>query len=425
VKRRFKPANREERVLAALDPGAIAEDIVRLVREPSVTGAERGAVETLAELAHARGLAATVQTHDLARLRAAPGYPGEEAPREELVGGLVELPGSGAARLCLNGHLDVVAPGAEPWTYAPFAGTIAGGYVHGCGALDMKAGVVAALHAMAAVRATVGGAPADVVLQAVASEEDGGLGTFAALEADDGFAACLIPEPTGFAAVVAQGGALTFTGTVRGRSAHAAVRLSGVSALDRYLPIHAALAEHERRINRDVRHPLMCELELPYPLLVGRLVTGRWSSQVPDELRFEARLGVRVGESVEAARAALEAAVAAADDGLGPPADIQWDGGQFEPAETAAEHPFVQLVLGAAGPGTPVAGVPYGSDMRHFARRGIPCVMYGTPGLELAHAADERVLIDDVVEVARTLTKVILRFGGAAQVRAHRHTVAG
>jgi acetylornithine deacetylase/succinyl-diaminopimelate desuccinylase-like protein len=37
--------------------------------------------------------------------------------------------------------------------------------------------------------------------------------------------------------------------------------------------------------------------------------------------------------------------------------------------------------------------------------------MYGTPGLELAHAADERVRIADVAEVARTIARVILRFG--------------
>jgi acetylornithine deacetylase len=404
----------EERAVAALDPDALAADVSRLVRERSVTGQERGAIETLAALAEARGLAAAVDDHDLGALRGAEGYPGEEAARPALVGARVTLPGAGGGRLCLNGHLDVVAPGDAPWRREPFGGDVADGLVHGCGAVDMKAGVVAALHAMAAVRATAGAAPAEVVLQGVASEEDGGLGTFAALEADDRFDAALITEPTAFDVVVAHGGALTFVGTVRGRSAHAAMRLEGVSALDRYLPIHRALAEHERRINADVAHPLMRELPLPYPLLVGRLETGRWSSQVPDALRFEGRLGVRVGEPVAAARAALEAAVAAADDGLGPPAEIVWAGGQFAPAETPADAPFVGLVR-AAGSDEPgasprVAGVSYGADMRHFAARGIPCVMYGTPGLERAHAADEHVVLADVVRVARTLVRVILRF---------------
>ncbi len=404
----------EARALEALDPDVLAADLSSLVRERSVTGRERGAVERLAALAAARGLAAAVDEHDLGALRGAEGYPGEEAARTELVGARVTLPGAGPGRLCLNGHLDVVAPGDAPWRHDPFAGVVADGLVHGCGSVDMKAGVVAALHAMAAVRATAGAAPAEVVLQGVPSEEDGGLGTFAALEADDRFDAALIMEPTRFDVVVAHGGALTFVGTVRGRSAHAAVRLEGVSALDRYLPVHAALAEHERRVNADVAHPLMRALPLPYPLLVGRLETGRWSSQVPDALRFEGRLGVRVGESVADARAALEAAVAAADDGRGPPVEIAWAGGQFAPAETAADAPFVALVHAAAadelGAAPRVAGVPYGADMRLFTARGIPCVMFGTPGLERAHAADEHVAVADALRIARALVRVILRF---------------
>ena len=91
--------------------------------------------------------------------------------------------------------------------------------MHGRGSVDMKGGVVAALHALAELRE---GERPEVVLQAVASEEDGGLGTFAALERDAAFDAVLIPEPTGFEVVCAQAGALTFHVTVRGRAAHAA-----------------------------------------------------------------------------------------------------------------------------------------------------------------------------------------------------------
>src|SRR3712207_7067056 len=134
----------------------------------------------------------------------------------------------------------------------------------------------------------------------------------AALERDASFDACLIPEPTAFGIVTSQAGALTFTGTVPGVSTHAAVRLEGISAIDRYVEIHRALQEHERAVNADVADPLMRALELPYPLLVGRVNAGQWSSQVPDLLVFEGRVGVRVDETVEEARANLDAAVAAA-----------------------------------------------------------------------------------------------------------------
>ena len=56
----------------------------------------------------------------------------------------------------------------------------------------------------------------------------------------------------------------------------------------------------------------------------------------------------------------------------------------------------------------PLLGVPYGSDMRLFTARGIPCVMFGTPGLELAHAVDEQVDIAALTELARVLVRLLL-----------------
>ena len=267
-------------------------------------------------------------------------------------------------------------PGAEAWRRDPWSGDIADGLVHGRGSVDMKGGVVAALHALAALRAAGTPPAGDVVLQAVPSEEDGGLGTFAALERDDDFAACLIPEPTELRIVCAHGGALTFTGIVRGRAAHAAMRLQGVSAIDRYMPIHAALHAHEAQINARPRHPLLAGHPLPYPLLVGQLRAGRWSSQVPDELRFEGRLGVPVGASLEQARHDLEAAVAAATDDDGPPVEIRWDGGQFAPGQTPVDAPWVRLVQDAAADG---ARGPAAARRRRLRRRHAPLLRARDP----------------------------------------------
>jgi acetylornithine deacetylase len=397
--------------LAAVDGEALVADLAALVQVPSVTGHERAAAELFAELAVRRGLRADVLEHDLAALRAHPGHPGEEALRDELVGAeAVVAPGrEGAPRLCLNGHIDVVGPGEQPWSRDPFSGARLGAELHGRGSVDMKGGLVAALHAAAAVARAAPEAAPEIVVQAVPSEEDGGLGTFAALQRDARFDAALIPEPTAFALAVAQAGALTFTGIIPGVTAHAAVRLEGISAIDRYVDVHRALAEHERRVNADVRHPLMRDLPLPYPLLVGRIAGGQWSSQVPDRLVFEARLGVRVDETVEEARRALEEAVHIAC----PEADIRWSGGQFAPGVTPLEHPFVARVRDAAeaelDARPPLIGVPYGADLRLFTERGIPTVMLGPGGLELAHGVDERVRVDDLVTLARTLVRVLVQ----------------
>ena len=380
---------------------ALARDAAALVQVPSVTGSERAALERLGELAADLGLDAELHEYDLEALRAHPSHPGEEAERDELVGLTVTRPGPpGGPRLCLDGHVDVVAPGTEEWRLGPWSGAVEDGYLHGRGSVDMKGAVVAALHALAAVEEP----ECEVVLMAVASEEDGGLGTFAALQAGDRFDACLIPEPTGFDVVCAQAGALTFAGEVRGRAAHAAVRLEGESAIDAYLDVHRALAEHERRVNAEVAHPLLAELELAYPLSVGRLQAGEWSSSVPDRARFEGRLGVRVGESLDVAAAALREALA------DQPVELRFDGARFAPGETSPDHPFAQLVL-AAFPGSRPVGVPYGADMRLFCERGIPCVMAGTGGIELAHAVDERVAVADLARLQEGIQRVIERFG--------------
>ena len=169
------------------------------------------------------------------------------------------------------------------------------------------------------------------------------------------------------------------------------------------------MAEHERAVNASVQHPLMRELELPYPLSVGRVEAGEWSSTVPDRLAFEGRLGVRLGEGLDEAGAGLRGALA------DHPVELRFEGARFGSGETPPDHPFTTLVREAAeaetGRVARLVGVPYGADMRLYCERGIPCVMCGTPGLELAHAVDERVAVADLQQLARLITRVIERFG--------------
>ena len=377
-----------------IDAAALARDALALVAVPSPTGDERGVMEAAVGLCASYGLDAALVEHDLGALRASPGHPGEEAPREELAGVVATLPGTAPGRVCLNGHLDVV-PGGPP-------ASLDGDRLVGRGAVDMKGAWVAALHGLLALRAS-GAAHPEVVLQGVAGEEDGGLGTFAALSADAAFDAALIVEPTGFDVVVSQAGALTFRGEVAGRAAHAALRLAGESALDRYVDeVAPALRAHEAAVNADIAEPEMAALELAYPLSVGRLEAGEWSSSVPDRLVFEGRLGVRVGEDPAAARRALEERLGIA---------LEWTGGAFHPGRTDPGHPWVRRVRDAftaeAGREARLVGVPYGADMRLFTARGIPCVMAGTPGLERAHTVDEWVSVTDLTTVARAVARTL------------------
>ncbi|HXR26532.1 MAG TPA: M20/M25/M40 family metallo-hydrolase [Candidatus Baltobacteraceae bacterium] len=95
--------------------------------------------------------------------------------------------GTGGGALLLLGHLDVVPADAERWTHDPFGGELAGGYLYGRGAVDMKNMVAMSLQVVLdlAAEATAAGLdPArdavpglrrDLIFAATADEEAGGL----------------------------------------------------------------------------------------------------------------------------------------------------------------------------------------------------------------------------------------------------------
>jgi acetylornithine deacetylase len=47
--------------------------------------------------------------------------------------------------------------------------------------------------------------------------------------------------------------------------------------------------------------------------------------------------------------------------------------------------------------------------MRHFTARGIPCTMAGTPGIELAHAVDERLPLAELTSLGRATARLLAR----------------
>ncbi len=76
--------------------------------------------------------------------------------------------------LLLYGHVDVVTTANQTWTYPPFEGKVADGYIWGRGALDMKGGVAMMLAAFLKARAEGLSLAGDVILAILADEEAGG-----------------------------------------------------------------------------------------------------------------------------------------------------------------------------------------------------------------------------------------------------------
>ena len=102
----------EERLAAAVDPDRVREELVALVRTPSVTGDEERVAGLAATLLRDAGAeVAIVRDPDPAAIGADPDFPGTEAARESLPVVIGRLGRPGGRRLVLNGHLDVVPVG--------------------------------------------------------------------------------------------------------------------------------------------------------------------------------------------------------------------------------------------------------------------------------------------------------------------------
>ena len=177
----------------------------------------------------------------------------------------------------------------------------------------MKAGLVASIHAMDALRASGVRLAGDVILASVQGEEDGGLGTFALLQRGWRADACVVAEPTELDVIPANSGSLTFRLRVprpgnprrpphRGRQCDREV-LAGVAGAGR-----ARAAPPRSRRSADVTLAAR-------PSAVDRHGDGRRLGVVgPGPAGRRGTVGVALGEPVEHARADLEQTVAELND---------------------------------------------------------------------------------------------------------------
>lgn len=415
----------ERRVLDQVDDAAILADLAALVGISSVggTSGEVVAQQWCAERLRMLGFDVDEWPVDLPELTTDPDFPGAEADRSEALGVVGVLPATGAGTatelpaLAFCGHTDVVPPGSvDAWPSDPFVLRIQDGIGYGRGVCDMKAGVVAMIAGVDALRRAGIDRSRPIAIHCVSGEEDGGLGAFATLRRGHRAAACVITEPTAGSILPVNAGSLTFRIEVPGLATHGSQRWQGVSALDKLDVVHDALRRLER--DRNAEAPAeFAHLELPWPLSIGVVHAGDWPSTVPDLLIAEGRYGVRPGETIADAQRVFEQAVAEGceqDQWLRDhPVRVSWPGGRFASGRLPDGHPLlgrVREAVAAVRENVPaVAGAPYGSDLRLYAAAGVPTLQYGPGRIEQAHAVDESVELTDVLACARVYALLAAR----------------
>ena len=290
--------------------------------------------------------------------------------------------------LLLACHVDTV-PVTDPaaWQRDPFGADLDEGRVWGRGGSDMKAGVVAAVAAMAAADPQV-----PVALLLTSDEEIGSKGAAAAAAAvaELPVGAVVVPEATGNQVVLGHKGALWLAVRTAGRAAHGSTPERGHNAV---LDLAALLGRAGGAL--PLRSDPFLGQETWNP---GVVAGGTVPNVVPD--RAEAVIDMRT--------------VAPGDDLLA------WWRGQPEvadvevrvdlpPVGTPADDPWVASLPAAVLP-TPAT---YFTDASVLVQvvGGAPVVVWGPGTPAVMHAVDEYVEVAEVEQAAAAFSAVVSRWG--------------
>lgn len=338
------------------------------------------------------------------------------------------LGGDGGGRsLLLLGHIDAVS--AEPrdmWGGVPFRVREEDGRLIGRGVVDMKGALAAMLFALETLTRLGVRLAGDVVYCAVTDEESSGAGGFAAVERGVRADAALCGEPTGFDTWVACRGSLTPVITVEGRAGHAELAQphwrdgGAVNAIEKAQVVLAAVKalREEWRCRSDQRHPHLS----PGTIVPTIMHAGEWSVTYPSRCEVTCEvtylptqadddgIGTKVEREV---REWIERAAAADPWFAEHPLRWSWDG-DVVPAEIPDDHPLVGAALGVArdlGRSPRISGFDSWHDGATFIRlAGVPTICLGPGQTMAAHAVDEWVPVDDLVDHAAAVALVLLRW---------------
>jgi len=203
------------------------------------------------------------------------------------------------------------------------------------------------------------------------------------------------------------------------------MKSEGVSAIAKFLPLFQAIEELDLRRHCDYTNAIYPNSANVAPISIGTVRGGEWHSTVPEAVVVEGRCGVFPGETPAEVRALLAATIAEAA-GTDPwlaehPPWLEWFEGQFESCATPVDHPLVTDLATAHrqvhGVEPAIEGVPYGADLRLFVNHaGMPGVLYGPGDVRLAHAANESVAVEEVVEAVKTIAGMVVGWCGVSAI---------
>lgn len=316
--------------------------------------------------------------------------------------------GSGDGKsLMFNGHMDTVT--LQGYTNDPLSGEIRDGKLYGRGAADMKSGLAAAMVALAKTKSRDVPLRGDVILAAVADEEDTSMGTEQILQAGWRADAAIVNEPTELNIIHKHKGFVWLEVDVHGTAYHGSRPDMGVDAickaghflaeLDRYAkklgdgidaPVANAPSVHASLIKGGEEassYPALCTITIEY-----RTISGQTTRNVTEDMEILMENARKVNPEFRA--------------------DLRVT---FErpPFETPKDGEFAALVgrrVGEAlGKEANFQRIAFWTDAALLSAAGISTVLWGPDGGGL-HAKEEWVDVESINLVSNTLAKIAAEF---------------
>ena len=328
----------------------------------------------------------------------------EPAPgRVSVVG---RLDGQAVGRsLMLNAHMDTVGVAGMP---EPFSGAVRDGKLYGRGSYDMKGSLAAMLGAAKALADAKAPLNGSLLIAAVADEENASMGTADLIPRYDVDAA-IVTEPTHLDVCLAHKGFAWIEVTTEGRAAHGSRPDLGVDANLAMGQVLGRLAEMERELRVRKPHPLVGPPSLHASVLHGGTAPSVYAASAT--LIIERRLipGETEPQVVQEIAALIDE-LARADTQFRATHRVTL---AREPFEVSREAEIVRSLARAveAELGAPAryGGQTPWMDSALLAAAGVETVVIGPTGAG-AHAAEEWVDVESVVQLAGVLVRATLEY---------------
>lgn len=386
-----------------IDPVELTRD---LIRRPSVTPADEGAMDVLERALTGLGF-------HCRRMKFGPASSSEAVGEKDVIENLYARRGTASPNLCFAGHTDVVPTGStEAWSAGPFEAEVRDGVLYGRGAVDMKGGIAAWVAAVSRVLAG-GEVPGSLSFLITGDEEGPALhGTKRVVQAlmaeGEVIDACVVGEPSSQHALgdmikIGRRGSLNTWITVHGKQGHVAYPDRAANPVPVLARLVARLADHRLDEGYEAFQPSNLELTT---LDVGNTATNL----IPAEAR--GRLNIRfnpnhTGESLMAWLDA-EAAKAQAESGLRIALEHLHSGDAFL-TQTGPFVTGVQDAVETAVGRRPEASTTGGTSDARFIRALCPVLELGLVG-QTMHQIDERAPVAEIEALTEVYGAVIRTF---------------